>query len=398
MHRREFLKLLAAAGVGVLAPGCGRDPEPGRYTQADVDRLARQRRDEAAAAGRGPFGAQRYRGYRGLAELPWFELDADGRLRCVADDFPEAVDFHCHLGMSMLFAPEIDLQASTPRVLHLLDCDHEDPGCELDLDVYINANFSDEALSDLRWETVKQALWGSRLAATQTIPNLLREMDACRVGRSVVLPIAFNFPFGDDLEPRWRAAVEKAGQLQRLLVGASVHPRDPDRIESLEAQAARGARVVKLHPTVQRFYPDADELMEVYAACRRLGLIVFFHGGRAGIEPQASQPYALPRHYEGALSAFPELPFVLGHAGARDGEAMLDLALRHDNAWLGIHGQGVTRLDEIVRRTGGRRLLFGTDWPWYHLAATLAKVLIVTEGRPDLRAMILRTNAERLLG
>ena len=29
--------------------------------------------------------------------------------------------------------------------------------------------------------------------------------------------------------------------------------------------SARGARVVKLHPTMQRFAPDAPEAMEIYA-------------------------------------------------------------------------------------------------------------------------------------
>jgi predicted TIM-barrel fold metal-dependent hydrolase len=42
-------------------------------------------------------------------------------------------------------------------------------------------------------------------------------------------------------------------------------------------------------------------------------------------------------------------------------------------------------------------LLFGTDWPFYHLGATLAKVLLVTRERPDARDAILRGNALRLL-
>ena len=48
---------------------------------------------------------------------------------------------------------------------------------------------------------------------------------------------------------------------------------------------------------------------------------------------------------------------------------------------------------------GGERLLFGTDWPFYHLAATLAKVLIVTDtaDRREIRHAILRGNAERIL-
>ncbi len=396
--RREALGQLLGGAAGLLLPACAGEDEPGRITAQDVERLAEQRADERALSGKGPFGPQRYRGYRGLEELPWFELDPSGVLRCVADDFPPALDFHCHLGMSMLFAPELDLLARTPRVQHLLDCDGREPGCELDLDVYINANFTDSDLRRLRFGAVAQALWGSAAARTQTVPNLLAEMDATRVGQAVVLPIAFGWPFGDDLAGQWRRAIEQAGAGERLRLGASVHPRDPDRIAKLEAQAAAGARVVKLHPTMQRFYPDEPELMELYAACERLGLIVFFHAGRAGIEPEATRRYALPRHYEGALASFPRLPFVLGHGGARDGAEALELGLRYPNAWLGIHGQGVTRLDEMIRRTGGERLLFGTDWPFYHLAATLAKVLIVTEERPQLRAALLRDNALRLLG
>ena len=387
----------SVGGLGVLT-GCS-GPEEGRYTEADIAGLAAQRAEEAARSGQGPFGPQRYRGYRGLAELPWFELDRDGVLRLVDESVPKAIDFHCHFGMSVLFEPDLDLQARTERVIHLLDCDAETPGCELDLDVYINANFTANDLEELRCDTIAQGLWGSESIRSQTIPNLLAEMDATRVEQAVILPIAFNFPFGDNLVPKWRDAIDRAGVANRLMAGASVHPRDPRKIERLEEAAASGARVVKLHPTVQAFYPDEDDALEIYQAAERLGLVIFFHGGRAGIEPESRHPYAMPRHYEGAISAFPKLPFVLGHAGARDGPAMLEMGLRHSNAWFGIHGQSVTHLDEMIRRTGGERLLFGTDWPFYHLAATLAKVLIVTNdpGRAEIRHALLRGNAEKLL-
>jgi len=393
--RRQFL---LAAAAGLALPGCGGEDDPLRYTAADTARLARQRETERARSGRGPFGPQRYRGYRGLAELPWFELDATGELRCVARDLPPAIDIHCHLGMSLLFAPEIDLHARAVRTRHLLDCDAQEPGCELDLDVYINANFTDDDLWELRKGAVAQVTWGNAAAATQTIPNLLAEMDATRVGEALILPIEFGLPFGDDLCERWMAAVDEAGVGDRLLRGATVHPRDPERIAKLERFAAAGARALKLHPTMQRFYPDDADVMEIYQACERLGIAVIFHAGRAGIEPEATHRYTLPRHFEGALASFPKVDFVLGHAGARDVATALPLALRYENAWLDIHGQGVTTLGEMLEATGGERMLYGTDWPFYHLAATLAKVLIVTDGMPGRRDAVLRGNAERLLG
>jgi hypothetical protein len=407
LDRRRFLSsagrtlggALLGSSLGGLALGACSRTDAERYTEADIAALEFHFRRDAEESGRGPYGSQRYRGYRGLAELPWFELDPEGVLRVADESVPKAIDFHCHLGMSVLFEPELDLQARTERVRHLLDCDGTDPGCELDLDIYINGNFTEEGLGTLRSTTITLGLWGNDIVRSQTIPNLLDEMDSMRVEKSVILPIVLGLPFGDDLETHWRTEIERAGASDRLLAGTSVHPRDPDKIEQLEAAAALGARVLKLHPTVQAFYPDERDAMEIYEAAERLGFVVFFHGGRAGIEPTSHHPYAMPRHYEGALSSFPKLPFVLGHAGARDGPAMLDLGLRYENAWFGIHGQSVSHLDEMIRRSDGERLLFGTDWPFYHSAATLEKVLIVTQDptRGEIRHAILRGNAERLL-
>jgi hypothetical protein len=396
-NRRKFLGALGAS-AGSLALGACDAPSADRYSQVDIDTLLAQRRLEKNTRGQGPHGVKVFKGYRGLAELPWFDLDEAGQLICVDDSFAPAIDVHCHLGMSVLFQPDLDLLAETERVMHLLDCDAPSQECPLDLDIYINGNFSESALEDLQISTVAQGIWGSRYAKTQTIPNLLREMNAMRVQHAFLLPIKLGLPFGDSLTEDWRKAVIDADATQRLHVGLSVYPGDDGCIQQMRDYADKGARIIKLHPTVQRFYPDDPVAMDLYAEAEKLGLVVFFHGGRAGIEPESSHRYAMPRHYRAPLADFPKLQFILGHSGARDGEAMLDLALAHDNAWLDIHGQSLTQLDIMIKRSGGDRLLFGTDWPFYHLGASLAKVLITTEatGREKVRPRILRENALRL--
>ena len=393
--RRTFLRALGAGLGSTLLAGCDETAENGRYTLKDIELLNQKRRLEAQASGKGRFGHQTYRGYRGLASLPWFELEPDGSLICIDDSIPKAIDVHAHLGMSVLFKPELDLQAKTDRVRHLLDCDATDPGCDLDLDIYINGNFTDDALRTLRASTLAQGLWGSKFAQTQTIPNLLAEMNAMRVEKAFILPIEMGLPFGDDQTEHWRREIDRARVSGRLVSGLSVHPKSRSCIDDMKQHAATGARLMKLHPTVQKFYPDDPAIMPLYEEAEKLGLVVFFHGGRAGIEPESRLRYAMPRHYEAVLANFPRLPVILGHAGARDGEAMLKLALGYRNAWLDIHGQGISRLDEIIRRTGGERLLFGSDWPFYHVGSSLAKVLLCTEdsGRHAIRQAILRQNA-----
>ncbi|GHD34264.1 amidohydrolase family protein [Parahalioglobus pacificus] len=397
LSRRALLKGFAATATLPMISGCSQDEQSSRLSQADIDALAEQRAEEARLTGKGPYGQQRYEGYRGLSELPWFELDNNMQLVCVDDSIPLGIDVHTHLGMSYLFAPDIDLTHSPTRVKHLLDSDGD--GTTIDLDVYANANFSEAQLKVLQRNTIAQGLWGSSFAKTQTIPALVQEMSAMRIGHSVLLPIKTGLPFGDDLTERWRNAIQATNTRQSLTAGASVYPWDEDSVPELKAHLAAGAKVIKLHPTVQSFYPDDTRLMPLYEELERAGAVLFFHGGRAGIEPDSRQPYAVPLHYEAVLADFPKLQVVMGHAGARDQAAMTELATRYDNAWLGIHGQGVSRLEDIINRTGGERLLFGSDWPFYHIGMSLAKVLICTRdaSRQGIRKKILQDNALQLM-
>ena len=399
INRRLFLNYLGISALGLSASACNDRPPESRYNANDIERLARQRSAEAQAAGKGRFGEHRYSGYRGLSRLPWFELDSSGKLVCVDESVPMSIDMHAHLGMSVLFKPELDLQAKTPRVRHLLDCDNTLAACQLDLDIYVNGNFSEQNLDDLESTIIAQGLWGSEITQTHTIANLIEEMNAMRVERAVILPIKLGLPFGDDQTEHWRAEIAQSGESERLDAGFSVHPLDDNCIEQMQHHAKSGLKIMKLHPTVQKFYPDDPSLMKVYEEAQSLGITVFFHGGRAGIEPESSHRYAMPRHYRKALLDFPKVNFILGHGGARDVDAMLALMLAHNNAWLGTHGQGVTKLDEIIEKTKGQRILFGTDWPFYHLGSSLAKTLIVTESpfRRDHRRALLRGNALELL-
>ena len=171
IDRRTFGRLFAGATAAVLTGCTGED----RRTTQDHDALERQQVLEARQSGRGPFGPQRYRGYRGLAELPFYELDEAGNLRCASPGIPRAIDFHAHLGMALLFAPDLDLLAHSERVRHLLDCDGYDPPLPFDLDVYANANFTDEELRALQWGAAMQLSFGSERAATHTQRSLAME-------------------------------------------------------------------------------------------------------------------------------------------------------------------------------------------------------------------------------
>ena len=394
IRRREFLFRAAGAAGLCLGSGCRGEAD---ITPEEVALLEERTRDELARSGRGPLGPLRVRGYRGIAELPWFELDAAGQPILVADDVPRGIDLHTHLGIALGLAPETNLHAATPRVSYVLDCDGEPGGCDLDLDVYMNLNFSPEQLRSLRFGALRQFTIGNPQTATHTLPNLAAELDRAGFESAAVLPIAFGFPLGDELADRWLEALEVSPHASRFLPGASVHPRDTKCLSELRDQTRRGARLLKLHPEMQRFYPYDREVMEICAECERIGLPIIFHTGRSGIEPEWLRPYALPRHWEEMAASFPRLPIVLGHGGARDLPDAITLARRYPNLVLGIASLGASAIGELIDELSAERLVFGSDWPFYPVTTSLAKLLWATRDRPRDREPILRGNALRLL-
>lgn len=370
--RRRFLKtLLGALAAGAALPGC-REPYP--Y----------------------PMEVP---GYAGLAGLPFFALDAKGRLR-LRIDVPPITDVHAHLGIAIYDAPDVDLGRATPRTQYLMDCDAQEPPCTVKLDVYLNL-IATPAMLDQADKEIRDAVFsleGSKAAATHTIPNLLGEMDALRIERAVLLPIAAGLSHNDTMTEKWRAAVASSGHAERFVSFCSVYARHADAVDRLRAYHAMGYRGLKFHPTMQQTAPDDPAAMTVFMECRRLGMPVFLHAGRAGIEPDFVQGYAEIDRYVQPITDLPDLPFVFGHSGARDFEEALGLARDHDNVWMDTQGQGVSNLRRLLDELGPERLVFGSDWPWYPQAASLAKVLIVTDDDPSARDLILCHNARRLLG
>ena len=94
------------------------------------------------------------------------------------------------------------------------------------IECYENGLITDEDTGGI------QLTWGNAAARTQTIPNLLDEMDASCVGQAVVLPIAFGLPFGDTLTEGERIQFAGVPSFAPELL-RSVVPLDPMRAKHL---------------------------------------------------------------------------------------------------------------------------------------------------------------------
>jgi hypothetical protein len=322
-----------------------------------------------------------------LARLPYFAV-RDGRLVLADPALGPAVDVHTHLALAYVLPTRLDLRREWPETEHYLPAARP-----LELDVYANKNFSPEDVERMTRDLALGSLSAGGMRHTHTIANLAREMADLGIRASVLLPI--DFPVLSDNARTWLRAI--AGR--RELVGfGSVHPYARDVEQKLDEQVALGARGVKVHPAVQNVRPDARRAKRLYRACGARKLPVLFHCGPVGIEPRLGRWLSQVRFYEEAIAECPETTFVLGHSGALQMPEALAFAKRYPNVWLELASQSLTGVRRILDEAPDDRVLFGTDWPFYHQAMGLAKVYLATEGKGALRAKVLHANAERLLG
>jgi uncharacterized protein len=323
-----------------------------------------------------------------LARLPWFTLSDEGRLVMNDEAVGPIADLHTHLALAYVRPQSVDLYKLHPETQHYLpSC------CAIDLDVYANSNMSTDVVRALTRDLTWGSLGPRGMRRTHTVPNLLREMDETGIRASVLLPI--DFPALSDNASVALTAAERT--TDKLLSFGSVHPFASDRERRLDAQLKRGARGIKVHPSVQLVRPDAHRARSLYAMCAERDMIVFWHCGPAGIEPRVGQYLTQVKFYEAPIAENPRTIFVLGHAGARQFEQALELQRAYPNVWLETSSQSLTNIRKIVARADLNRVVHGSDWPFYHPAISVSKVLIATEGRPDIRHRILWANAARLL-
>lgn len=385
LTRRKFIAGCAATTAAVGFVGCGSDDGEDVCVEPGPDNNVDQRL---------------FSDYRELAQLDFFELDDNGRLHCTVD-IPPAHDVHTHLALAFYNAPPVDLLANHDRVQYLFDCNVEGASCPIDLDLYANASLSERVVEEGSNAIIDFALTGTEEGPilTHTIPNLVAEMDDLGLGKSWLLPIAMNFDYdADNPSEGWQTAVQEAGVEDRLVCFGSVHPDDPNKVSKLERMAELGMVGIKIHPSTQTISPDTDGAMEVYQECDRLGLPIFFHAGRTGLETMGGERYVEWEKYLPGIREFPNLDFILGHSGARyNGEDAIALARENQNCWMCLAGPSIPIMELMLEELGPERMLYGTDWPFYPQAMQLAKILIMTRCDRTVRDMILAENAERFL-
>lgn len=208
-----------------------------------------------------------------------------------------------------------------------------------------------------------------------------------------------------DIARRNEALLALAAKHPKLRLIATVHPYDGQAaLDELARVAARGVRVLKLHPHTQRFAAADPRVLALVKRAGELGIVVLMDN--AGILPGDHETL-----FNLALQA-PETKFVFAHLGGLDFRAWNILALARtadglfaDNIHFDLSAIVVLVADSpleaefvwTLRNVGIDRVLLGSDYPQFPLDRTLAALekLDLTD---EEKAKIRSGNARRLFG
>jgi len=168
-----------------------------------------------------------------------------------------------------------------------------------------------------------------------------------------------------------------------------------------------GVKGFKFHPTMQGFYPSDRMAYPLYEAIAESGAIALFHTGQTGVGSGMRGgngmrlKYSNPMHIDDVAVDFPDMPIVLAHPSFPWQEEALAVAQHKPNVYIDLSGWSPKYFPEILIRYANtllkNKMLFGSDWPMIAPEKWLA-AFDAAPFREDVRPLILKENAMRLLG
>jgi uncharacterized protein len=187
---------------------------------------------------------------------------------------------------------------------------------------------------------------------------------------------------------------------------------DPWKGRAAAGQARRlvrdfGVRGFKFHPSLQAFHPNDRMAYGLYEVIEEAGAIALFHTGQTGIG--AGLPggggirlkYSSPLDVDDVAADFPGLRVILAHPSFPWQDEALAVATHKPNVHIDLSGWSPKYFPPLLVRYANTllkdKVLFGSDFPVITPDRWLADFGKL-EIKPEVRPLILKENAARLLG
>ncbi len=204
------------------------------------------------------------------------------------------------------------------------------------------------------------------------------------------------------------AAVARANA-DVLIPFASIDPHKGRRgvDEARRLIEEHGVRGFKFHPNVQGFFPNDRLAYPLYEVIEAAGLPALFHTGHSGVGSGLPGgggirlKYSNPMHVDDVAVDFPDLKIVLAHPSFPWQDEAISVALHKPQVYIDLSGWSPKYFPPVLVQHANtllrERVLFGSDYPFITPERWLAD-FDALEIRPEVRPLILKQNAIRLLG
>ena len=197
-----------------------------------------------------------------------------------------------------------------------------------------------------------------------SVREMIRQMDEAGIAQSIVY--AVDAPIVYASNQYVHRLCERYPD--RLIGFASVNPRRPGAVEEFQrAIEDFSLKGLKLHPPLQRFFPNDESVFPLYEKAVELNVPVVFHVGTTPFGSLCRLAHANPLLIDDVAVAFPSLRIMLTHLGTLWHHEAFMVAEKNPNVYIDTAAylyeirEILTR--DTVERIGRNKVIFGTDYP-----------------------------------
>jgi predicted TIM-barrel fold metal-dependent hydrolase len=241
-----------------------------------------------------------------------------------------------------------------------------------------------------------------------TIPETIAYYRERRIGL-VMFTVDTEAEMGRRRIPNEEVAQAAAENSDIMIAFASVDPakgkmgvREARRL--IEVHHVKG---FKFHPTAQGFFPNDRKAYPLYEEIAAAKLPAIFHSGHSGIGTGMRGggglrlKYSNPTYLDDVAVDFPDMPIIIAHPSWPWQDEALSICLHKPNVYIDLSGWSpkyfAPQLVQYANTLLKDRMLFGSDFPLLTPDRWL-KDFEATAFKPEVRPLILKENAIRLLG
>ena len=278
------------------------------------------------------------------------------------------------------------------------------------IDVHTHAEVSQRLPDDPMWKAMQEASadYFKDEGPRPTIPEIAAYYRERKIA-CVIFPVDMESTTGLVRVPNEEVAEVAAQNGDVLIPFASI---DPAKGKMGAREARRliehfGVRGFKFHPSLQAFYPNNRSAYVLYEVIAEAGLPAIFHTGHSGIGSGmrggggVHLKYSNPMYLDDVAVDFPDMPIIMAHPSFPWQDEALSVCLHKPQVYIDLSGWSPKyfpqQLIQYANTQLKHKMLFGSDYPLItpdRWLADFEKINI----RPEVRPLILKENAVRLLG